>query len=232
MARRSRQALRLRDEHATTMDSGHQQQQKGRRAKRLCNPETLLHGGSSGWNGKKPVDTSVAQTLSKGAAVVMLQEVSLRPGERRRIKSTLKALGQEYWCVMEASHRVRAGRELLKVGMSNRNYNAPWVYSVVTFVHKDVVKRPIRMDWAGQYTNKSMKHMLQGLMLWLWAPSHSEPQMLLVNIHQAGSADADIQQRVLLAMQAMRARYPEAQGIVGGDSSTLMPMDSGRLLTR
>jgi hypothetical protein len=83
---------------------------------------------------------------------------------------------------------------------------------VVTFLHKNVFERPIRLDWAGQYTNKSMKPMLQGRMLWLWAPRHSEPPMLVVNIHQAGSADADLQQRVWLAIQAMRARYPSAQG--------------------
>jgi hypothetical protein len=55
---------------------------------------------------------------------------------------------------MEASHRVRAGRELLKAGMSKRNYNDPWVHSVVTFLHKNVFKRQIRLDRAGQYTNK------------------------------------------------------------------------------
>jgi hypothetical protein len=74
------------------------------------------------WNtGPQGIDLSmyqIAQTLSKGAAVVMFQEVSFHPGERRRIKSTLKAPSQEYWCVMEASQRVRVGRELLKVGMS------------------------------------------------------------------------------------------------------------------
>ena len=46
--------------------------------------------------------------------------------------------------------------------VSTANYKAPWVYSVVTFLHKDVFKRPIRVDWAGQYTRKTMKHMLLG----------------------------------------------------------------------
>jgi hypothetical protein len=41
--------------------------------------------------------------------------------------------------------------------------------------------------------------------------------MLVVNNHQAGSGDSDLQQRVWLAMQAMRVRYPVAQGIIGGD---------------
>jgi hypothetical protein len=52
------------------------------------------------WNiGPQGVDLSfhqIAQTLSKGAAVVMFQEVSFHPGERRRIKSILKAIGPEY----------------------------------------------------------------------------------------------------------------------------------------
>jgi hypothetical protein len=96
------------------------------------------------------------------------QEVSFHPGERRRVKSVLKKLGQEYWCepmcVMEASQRTRAGQEELKAGVSTANYKTPWVYSVVTFLHKDVFKQPIRMDWAGQYTWKTMKHMLLGRM--------------------------------------------------------------------
>jgi hypothetical protein len=92
----------------------------------------------------------IAQTLSKGAAVVMLQEVSFHPGERRRIKNILKTVGLEYWCIMETSQRVRAGQEELKVGVSKKNYLSQWVYSVVTFLHKDVFKQPIRVDWAGQ----------------------------------------------------------------------------------
>jgi hypothetical protein len=39
--------------------------------------------------------------------------------------------------------------------------------------------------------------------------------MLVVNVHQAGSATVDLQQHVWVV--AVRARYPEAQGIVGGD---------------
>jgi hypothetical protein len=35
------------------------------------------------------------------------------------------------------------------------------VYAVVTFLHKDIFKKPIRLDWAGQFTKKTMKHMLE-----------------------------------------------------------------------
>jgi hypothetical protein len=40
--------------------------------------------------------------------------------------------------------------------------------------------------------------------------------MLVVNIHQAGSATLELQQHVWMALQAVRARYPEAQGILAG----------------
>jgi hypothetical protein len=176
------------------------------------------------WNiGPQAVDLSIhqiAQTLSKGAAVVMIQEVSFHPGERRRIKSILKKIGPEYWCVMETSQRVRAGQEETKVGVSNKNFASPWVYSVVTFLHRDVFKRPIRVDWAGQYTRKTMNHLLLGRMSCLWAPRHSESLMLVVNIHQAGSVTLELQQHVWMALQAVRARYPEAQGILAGDLHT------------
>jgi hypothetical protein len=165
----------------------------------------------------------IAQTLSKGAAVVMLQEVSFHPGERRRIKSMLKAIGSEYWCVMEASQRVRAGQEELKAGVSKKNYSAPWVYAVVTFLHKD---GPIRVDWARQYSKKTMRHMLLGRMSCLWAPRHSEPSMLVINIHQAESATLELQQHVWMALQGVRARYPEAQGIIGGEQCK--PHEKGR----
>ena len=152
--------------------------------------------------------------------MVMLQEVSFHPGERRRIKSILKKIGPEYWCVMETSQRVRAGREETKVGVSNKNFASPWVYSVVPFLHRDVFKRPIRVDWAGQYTRKTLKHMLMGRMSCLWAPRHSEPPMLVVNLHQAGLATLELQQHVWMALQAVRARYPEAQGILAGEKGT------------
>jgi len=41
--------------------------------------------------------------------------------------------------------------------------------------------------------------------------------MLIANIHQAGSATPELQQQVWMALQGVRAKYPEAQGILGGD---------------
>jgi hypothetical protein len=184
------------------------------------------------WNiGPQGVDLSfplIAQTLSKGAAVVMFQEVSFHPEERRRVKGILKTIGSDYWCVMESSQRVRAGQEDCKVGASTKNFEAPWVYAVVTFLHKDVFKQPTHLDWAAQYSNKAMRHMLQGRMSCLWAPRHSESPMLVINIHQAGSATLELQQRMWMVMQGIRARYPDIQGIIGGDFSTLTPMAHGK----
>jgi hypothetical protein len=51
--------------------------------------------------------------------------------------------------------------------------------------------------------------------------------MLVINIHQAGSATLELQQRMWMAMQGIRARYPDIQGIIGGDS-TLTPMAHGK----
>ena len=55
----------------------------------------------------------------------MPQEVSFHPGERRRIKSILKTIGPEYWCVMETSQRVLAGQEELKAGVSKKKLLVP-----------------------------------------------------------------------------------------------------------
>jgi hypothetical protein len=41
--------------------------------------------------------------------------------------------------------------------------------------------------------------------------------MIVINIHQAGSATLELQQRMWMAMQGIRARYPDIQGIIGGD---------------
>jgi hypothetical protein len=96
------------------------------------------------------------------------------------------------------------------------------VYAVVTFLHRDIFKKPIRLDWAGQFMKKTMKHMLMGRMSFLWAPRHKEAPMLIANIHQAGSATPELQQQVWMALQGVRAQYPEAQGVLGGDSLTQM----------
>ena len=69
---------------------------------------------------------------------------------------------------------------------------------------------------------KTLKHMLMGRMSCLWAPRHKEAPMLIANIHQAGSATPELQQQVWMALQGVRAQYPEAQGVLGGDSSTQM----------
>jgi hypothetical protein len=147
----------------------------------------------------------------------MFQEVSFHPEERRRVEGILKTIGSDYWCVMESSQRVRAGREDCKAGASTKNFEAPWVYAVVTFLHKDVFKQLTHLDWAAQYSNKAMRHMLQGRMSCLWAPRHSESPMLVINIHQAGSATLELQQRMWIAIQGIRARYPDIQGIIGGE---------------
>ena len=133
------------------------------------------------------------------------------------MKDILKTIGSDYWCVIESSQRVRAGQEDCKVGASTKNFEARWVYAVVTFLHKDVFKQPTHLDWAAQYSNKAMRHMLQGRMSCLWAPRHSESPMLVINIHQAGSATLELQQRMWMALQGIRARYPDIQGIIGGD---------------
>jgi hypothetical protein len=41
--------------------------------------------------------------------------------------------------------------------------------------------------------------------------------MLVINIHQAGSATLELQQRMWMALQGIRARYPDIQGIIEGD---------------
>ena len=127
----------------------------------------LLGGsGSSGLNGKPcgPINLSKVMSL-RGT---LGHKVSIYPSIKLH-----KLSPKELLFVMEASQRVRAGQEELKAGVSKTNYKAPWVYSVVTFLHKDVFKLPIRVDWKGQYTRKTMKHMLLGRMSCIWAPRHS-----------------------------------------------------------
>ena len=100
------------------------------------------------WNiGPISVDLAMRQikeTLRKRASVVMLQEVSFHPGDRRRIKKQLQELGQDYWCTMEMSHRKRTNEGQQDTDHSDRNWRAGWVFAVVTYLHKDVFKQPIR----------------------------------------------------------------------------------------
>ncbi len=122
----------------------------------------------------------------------MFQEVSFHPEERRRVKGILKAIVSDYWCIMESSQRVRAGQEDCNVGASTKNFVVPWVYAVVTFLHKDVFKQPIRVDWAEQYSNKTMRHMLQGRMSQTFGVSHARHQHSPSRVCNVGTATANM----------------------------------------
>ena len=97
----------------------------------------------------------------------MLQEVSFHPGDRRRIKKQLQKLGPDYWCTMEMSHRKRTDEGRQDMDHSDRNWRVGWVFAVVTYLHKDVFKQPIRLEWKGTYTRRELAHMLQGRVLCL-----------------------------------------------------------------
>ena len=56
---------------------------------------------------------------------------------------------------------------------SDYNWKAAWVFAVVIYLHKGVFKRPILMEWKGAYTRRELSYMLQGRVLWLWAPMQS-----------------------------------------------------------
>ena len=56
----------------------------------------------------------ITQTLSKGSAIVMFQEVSFHPGERRRIKNILKKMEPEYWCKRVAKRTFEAHDLMLR----------------------------------------------------------------------------------------------------------------------
>ena len=173
------------------------------------------------WNiGPTAVELSynhITHALSKRASVVMLQEVAFHPGEHRRVRKKLQSLSPDYWCNMERSSRRRTGQETSSEQPTARNWQSNWVYAVVTFLHKDVFKKPIRMEWKGGYKDKELSFMLQGRVLWLWAPRQDGTPMMIVNIHQASSKHAQLQQSVWMALQAKHAEHPEVKGIIGGD---------------
>ena len=173
------------------------------------------------WNiGPTAVELSynhITHALSKRASVVMLQEVAFHPGEHRRVRKKLQSLSPDYWCNMERSSRRRTGQEAGKEQPTARNWQSNWVYAVVTFLHRDVFKKPIRMEWKGGYKDKELSFMLQGRVLWLWAPRQDGTPMMIVNIHQASSKHAELQQSVWMALQAKHAEHPEVKGIIGGD---------------
>ena len=173
------------------------------------------------WNiGPTAVELSynhITHALSKRASVVMLQEVAFHPGEHRRVRKKLQSLSPDYRCNMERSSRRRTGQEAGKEQPTARNWQSNWVYAVVTFLHRDVFKKPIRMEWKGGYKDKELSFMLQGRVLWLWAPRQDGTPMMIVNIHQASSKHAELQQSVWMALQAKHAEHPEVKGIIGGD---------------
>ena len=73
---------------------------------------------------------------------------------------------------------------------------------------------------GGAVYKKDHEAYAYGTLSCLWVPRHKEAPMLIVNIHQAGSATPELQQQVWMALQGVRAQYPEAQGVLGGDISS------------
>ena len=75
------------------------------------------------------------------------------------------------------SRRARSSDESQDMDHSDYNWKAAWVFvtvfAVVTYLRKGVFKRPILMEWKGTYTRRELSYMLQGRVLWLWAPMQS-----------------------------------------------------------
>ena len=126
-------------------------------------PNLKRHGGSCGWNGKaygrrrhmehwatgsRPFLPPHRPNIIKRSSGGHVPRSILSPRRKE------KKIGSDYWCVMESSQRVSAGREDCKAGASTKNFEAPWAYAVVTFLHKDVFKQPTRLDWTAQYSTK------------------------------------------------------------------------------
>ena len=144
------------------------------------------------------------RTLNQGFEIVMLQEVSFPPGAERQVRKELRRVGPEYMCVMEMG-RHRGWEEASNESKTVRHgWHSGKQYAVVTFFHMAYFKMASKIEWNTTDTRKGLRHMTEGRVLWAEALTHEGKLIHAVNVHQATSAQPELQQQARSLEEACR----------------------------
>ena len=149
----------------------------------------------------------IAQTMQKGAAVVLLQEVRTRKGKTAKVRRELRQMFPMNECYIVAGSHVNVGndendRTLVEEYAPNKAQ-----ITVVTFLHQQVFRtNSLARTWYKPRDMSELEHMAQGRVLWLEAKTHDNVSISIVNVHQATAKRHDLQRQVTLLLRASFSR--------------------------
>ena len=171
------------------------------------------------WNlgnvGYELIRHEIQNTLEKGAAIVLFQEFRFPKGAQRRVMAEMKQIHPEYACFLESGPDVSGDdRESEECAWTSRRNMA-----VITFLHKRVFdcEKSRRKEWFVGDLRQRLAHMSRGRVGWVEAVTLQGQAVTVVNIHQATSRHADLQQKVWTTLQARIGQRMGGMCILGGD---------------
>jgi hypothetical protein len=167
--------------------------------------------------------SQLQQLLTKGQAVVMVQEVRFSLGARQRVKNELKHQHPEYYCFLEA------GKDPLSSdgdGMDTERPKSPWChrghFAVATFLQREVFRSAQRREWHVEADKKTLRHMARGRVLRVDAELHDGQRLQVFNVHQATSGDMQLQQHTWQVLAKSIMECPHQRILL--DMSSTIPL--------
>jgi len=148
------------------------EQWQWQRAKESCQkwkPQTSLTGNVISWN-LGPMHLSaalpyIAQTMQKGAAVVLLQEVLIRKGTTVKVRRELRQMFPMYECYIAAGSHVDVGKNENDRTLIEEYARNKAQITVFTFLHKQVFEtNALARKWYKpcDMSRSALEHMAQG----------------------------------------------------------------------
>jgi len=193
-------------------------------------PQTSLTGNVISWN-LGPLHLSaalpyIAQTMQRGAAVVLLQEILVRKGTKFKVRRELGQMFPKYECYISVGNHVDVGNDENDETLADEYARNRTQITVVTFLHKKVFQsHALTRTWYKPRDMLALEHMANGRVLWLEAKTHDKVSISIVNVHQATAKRHDLQRQVTHFLKAMIDAALAQQRIMGGDFNAALSRD-------
>ena len=145
----------------------------------------------------------------------MVQEVSFPPGAEHRVRKERRRAGPDYMCLMEMGRHRGWEEAPCETTTGRHGWHSSKQYAVVTFLHRAYFKTASKKEWNTADTRKGLRHMTEGRVLWAEEQTHAGKLVHVVNVHQATSAQLELQQTVLRTLKGKLSRQPHATIMTG-----------------
>jgi len=160
----------------------------------------------------------IAQTMQKGAAVVLLQEVLIRKGTTVKVRRELRQIFAKYECYITTGSHVDVGNDENDRTLAEEYVRNKAQITVVTFLHKRVFQTiTLARTWYKPRDMSALEFKSQGRVLLLEAKTHDNVSISIVNVHQAMAKRHDLQRQVTLFLRAVIDAALTQRRIMGGD---------------